>query len=78
MEMPNDFFGKKRFTYVLEYSINWDKNNIGLCVICSMDKKQLKKAKKGIKLTNKYIDDMKKLGYVFENCVLEKVENEKD
>ena len=74
MEMPNDFFGKKRITYVLEYSINWDRNNI-LGFICSMDKEQVKKAKKGIELTDKYIDKMKKLGYIVD-CVLEKVEND--
>lgn len=46
MEMPNDFFGDKRLVYELKYKISWDKNNIGLGVICSMDKKQLEKAKK--------------------------------
>ena len=73
--MPNDFFGDKRLVYELKYKISWDKNNF-LCAIVEMDKKQLKKAKKGIKLTNRYIDEMKKLGYIVENCVLEKVEDD--
>lgn len=72
--------GKHKFTYVLEYEIT-KINEVGekslyINFSSKPNKKQMKKALKGVKLTNKYRAKMKKLGYIVENCVLEKVEND--
>lgn len=76
----NKLLGKHKFTYVLEYEITKinevGEKSIYINFSSKPNKKQMKKALKGVKLTNKYIAKMKKLGYVFENCIFDKVKND--
>lgn len=76
----NKLLGKHKFTYVLEYEITkineTDTKGIYVNFSAKPNKKSMGKALKGVKLTNRYLKKMRKLGYVFENCVFEKVEND--
>ena len=72
--------GKHKFTYVLEYEITkineFGEKSLYTNFSSKPNKKQMQKALKGVKLTNKYLKKMKKYGYAIENCIFDKVEND--
>lgn len=74
----NEILGKKKLTYELEYEIklNTDNKSSGISFIFKGKGNSEKKAMKGLVLTEKYIKKMKKLGYIVENCNIQKVGND--
>lgn len=59
--MLNNILGERKLYICLNYDIKPQKTNLG--VIVNFNKKDLKKIKKAIKLTNRYLAKMKKLGF---------------
>ncbi len=75
MEVKTNICGKKKFLYVLEYDIKWESDNTpNLKIKAKPNKISYKKAIKGVKLTDKYLKKLKKLGYT-PNCNFEKATN---
>lgn len=66
MEAKTNICGKKKFLYVLEVDIKCESDNAkSLEIKAKPDKTSCKKAIKGIKLTDKYLKKLKKLGYIY-------------
>lgn len=75
MEAKTNICGKKKFLYVLEFDIKCESDNAtSLKIKAKPNKISYNKAIKGVKLTDKYLKKLKKLGYI-PNCNFEKATN---
>jgi hypothetical protein len=71
-----DLVGKRKFTATLEYDMSLQSDGRTFNCTCTPNKKMMKKLKKGISLTTKYLRKMEKCGYKLENIHLEQKEND--
>ena len=67
--MLNSILGERKLYVCLNYDIKPQKTNLGIVV--NFNKKDLKNIKRALKLTNRYLTKMKKLGFKSDKAEVE-------